>query len=46
MLNHRGSDTFQTGPGAILSMVMVAFMIVYVNLKFRALVENKDWMLE
>ena len=41
--NYKGKETFQTVPGALISIIMNVFMIAYMIIKFMALMENSDW---
>ena len=42
-LNYQGSETFQTLPGGLLSLVVRIILISYTILKFSAMTEKKDW---
>jgi hypothetical protein len=45
-LNYNGSDTYQTFPGAVLSLFRRAFIIVYLVFKVMALKQNSDWTIK
>ena len=44
-LNFRGEDTYNTFPGGLLSMVMMAAAYCYAIMKFKAMVNIEDWSL-
>ena len=44
-LNFRGEDTFNTIPGGILSMIMMAMAYCYGIMKLKEMVFVEDWSL-
>ena len=44
-LNFRGEETYNTFPGGLLSMIMMAAAYAYTIMKFKAMVNIEDWSL-
>ena len=42
-MNYKGSETFQTLPGGVLSLAVWMILMSYTILKFSAMMEKKDW---
>ena len=43
--NYKGNDSFQTMPGALISLVMKIFMSYFIYLKIVNLINNQDWII-
>ena len=42
-LNFKGSETYQTLPGGILSLILIFLMIVFSGIKAKRLIMKEDW---
>ena len=45
-INYQGNETFQTLPGALLSLVSKVMLVIYVFYKGKSLVLDQAWSLE
>ena len=42
-LNYQGSESFQTLPGGIISIIVLLIMVSYTALRLDAMLQKKDW---